>query len=160
MRALSPVPLLLAAIQLATLTAPSVASAQAAGNPTTAQAREVSKGLTVLGIFLVPVGVVAMLYGAAVVAMGALTQNGGSDPSASTSNTGAVPGGTAIALGALAVIGGIVLIATNSTSASTPATQQPVGVQTGLLVPTWRDAKPEERALPPTVGLPLWMGRF
>jgi hypothetical protein len=160
MRALPPIPLLLAAIQLATLTAPSLASAQAAGNPTTAQPSAASKGLTVLGIVLVPLGVVAMLYGAAVVALGALTQNGGSDPSAPTSNTGAVPGGTAIALGALAVIGGIVLIATNSTSASTPVTPPPVRVQTGLLVPTWRDVKPEERALPPAVGLPLWTGRF
>jgi hypothetical protein len=80
-------------------------------------------------------------------------------------NTLAVPGWTTFALGAAAVIGGIVLIANN---ASTSVTHQSASPQTGLLrpgtggrfVPTWREVLPEEQALPPVVGVSLWTGRF
>jgi len=120
MRPFSPVPLLVAAIQLATVIAPSAASAQTAPNPAPARTGAGSTNGTILGTFFVSAGVVTILVGASVVALGALTENGGSDPSGPTSNTEAVPGGTAIAVGTLAVIGGIVLLVTSSNSASAP----------------------------------------
>jgi hypothetical protein len=139
----------------------------ASGSHVTIDVKAGSKVFTGVGIALVPIGILAMLSGVALVFFGVMAEAGGSDAIGEPPdyNTLAVPGWTTFALGAAAVIGGIVLIANN---ASTSVTQQSASPQTGLLrpgiggrfVPTWREVMPEEQALPPVVGVPLWTGRF
>jgi hypothetical protein len=139
----------------------------ASGSHITLEVKAGSKVRAAVGIALVPTGILAMASGVALVLIGGMDEGGGSDPLGEPPayNTLAVPGWTTFGLGAAALIGGIVLIATN---ASTSVIQQSASPQTGLLlpvvgwrlVPTWREAMPEEKALPPVVGMPLWTGRF
>jgi hypothetical protein len=69
-------------------------------------------------------------------------------------------------VGAVAVVGGILLITGNARTSAAPEAGPPQ--QAALLaqgdawkkVPTWREATPEQKALPPVMGVPLWSGRF
>lgn len=123
-----------------------------------------STGWFVAGIVLTPIGGLVALVGGLVGLAGSIAA---SSPTADLSNARSVAasGWTAFAIGAAALIGGVLLIVNNAKTTATQSLSAPP--QTGLLhtdawkrVPTWREASPEEKALPPVVGVPLWTGRF
>jgi hypothetical protein len=119
----------------------------------------------VMGIVIVPVGGLVMVIGLAVGLVGSIVSATTTGVDQSNASSAAGAGWVTFALGAGAMVGGIVLIVNNAHSS---VTQSMAGVQTGLLVqgdawkrvPTWRDATPEQKALPPVVGLPLWSAKF
>ena len=64
---------------------------------------------------------------------------------------GAAPGDR----GAAVALGGGVLVWTNAGTSATPR----AGTSNSIL-PTWREAPAESRAMPPAVGATLWSARF
>jgi hypothetical protein len=122
-----------------------------------------SKAWFVIGAIAIPLGLVVGYIGLLVGAIGSLAST--TDPATgnTTADHVAGVGWTMFGLGAAAAIGGLVLVVTNW---KTGVSQQ-VGTHTGLLLPdgwarlpTWRDATPEQRALPAMLGIPLVNGRF
>jgi hypothetical protein len=123
-----------------------------------------STGWFVLGIVITPIGGLVALVGALVGLAGSVAASSPSNLDPNGARSVAAGGWTAFAIGGAALIGGILLIVNNAKTTTTQAVSAP---QTGLLhtdawkrVPTWREASPEEKALPPVVGVPLWTGRF
>jgi hypothetical protein len=132
------------------------------GDHVTVTVNGASKAGFVIGIVLTPIGGLFTLVGGMMGLVGSLASSVGADTSGASQL--ATAGWTTFALGAGALLGGILLIVNNS---KTTTTQELVAPQTGLLqsdawkrVPTWREASPEQKALPPVVGVPLWSGRF
>ena len=123
-------------------------------------------GLFVVGIALIPTGVAASIGGAFVIALGNAFPDRGSDPSAPPPpNTAAGTGWLLVGVGAAATVGGILLVAFNS---STSVQQAPGPASGGLalqgdplrIVPQWREAAPEDAAMPRVTGSPVWTVRF
>jgi hypothetical protein len=134
------------------------------GEHVTVTVNGASKAWFVIGIVLTPIGGLLTLVGGMMGLVGSVAASAGSGSDASTANSVAMAGWTSFAIGAAAVVGGILLIVNN---ARTTTSQELAAPQTGLLqsdawkrAPTWREASPEQRALPPVVGVPLWSGRF
>ena len=140
---------------------------QLAGAPGDRVSIDVTPGSTgwfVLGIVIIPLGGATMLTGLMLLVVSALVgmTNGGGDATASDFTAA---GWITIGLGTAAMVGGVVLVINNAHSS---VTQNVGGVPSALLLqgdawkraPTWKEATPGERALPPVVGFPVWTGRF
>lgn len=122
-----------------------------------------SKGWFVMGIVLLPLGGVTMFFGLIFGLIGSVAEAAG-DQGASGLASG---GWTAFAIGTAALVGGIVLVVSN---AKTGVSQDVATAQTGLLLrseawnsvprPTWKEASPLDKAMPPVVGMPLFTGHF
>jgi hypothetical protein len=121
-----------------------------------------SKGWFVAGIvataIAAPVSLISLLTGLTASLEAGVT-TGSIHDQASSFASGAW---TVFAVSAAALVGGIVLIVTNAKTTTT----QDVGIaQAALLAtpahrPTWREPPPEEKAMPPAVGAPLWTVHF
>jgi hypothetical protein len=122
-----------------------------------------SKGWLVVGIVLLPIAGLTMFVGLIAGLVGSFAEAAGD-----RNGAGLASGGwTAFGVGTAALIGGIVLIVSN---AKTGISQDVQAAQTGLLLrsdawknvprPTWKEASPLDKALPPVVGMPLLTGRF
>jgi hypothetical protein len=124
-----------------------------------------SKAWFVLGVVITPIGGLLALIGSVIGLAGSIASSAsvpGSDQQAA--NNVAATGWITFGIGTAALVGGILLIVNNS---KTTTMQENAGVQTGSLpadawrhVPTWREASPEQKSLPPVVGVPLWSGKF
>ncbi|HEY8091797.1 MAG TPA: hypothetical protein VIF09_28240, partial [Polyangiaceae bacterium] len=116
-------------------------------------------------IVIIPVGGVFMLVGLLIGLVGAVAANTSSGGDQQNANSVATTGWVTFALGTAAMVGGVLLVINNGHSS---VTQNVGSVPSALLLqgdawkraPTWKDATPEERALPPVVGFPVWTGRF
>ena len=135
------------------------------GDHVTVSVNGASKAWFVIGIVITPIGGLFTLVGSVIGLAGSVAAAASRGSGVSDANSVAVAGWTTFAFGAAALVGGILLIVNNSKTTTTQDLAAPP--QTGLLqtdawkrVPTWREAPPEQRALPPVVGVPLWSGRF
>jgi hypothetical protein len=124
-----------------------------------------SKGWFVLGVVAIPVGLLVGYIGLIVGAFGTLvsTASSASGQPSSAANNAAGVGWTMFGIGLVAAAGGLILVIANwKTSVS-----QDIGARTGLLLPdswkrlpTWREATPEQKALPQVMGIPIVSGQF
>jgi len=131
-----------------------------AGSRVTLQVSPASTGWFITGIVFIPVGGLTALVGFFVGLVGSL---------ASTFDSGAnglaVAGWTTAAIGAGAATAGIVLTVTNIKTGVQQDVEAPRSASlrdAWKLVPspTWREASPEQRALPPAPGVPVFSGSF
>jgi hypothetical protein len=130
-----------------------------------------SKAWLVTGIVVTSVGGLGMLVGSLVALAGSLSGGffgciGGNcgPPSNSNGDSVAAAGWATALVGAAAAVGGIVLIIHN---ARTGVAVDLTGTQSARVqgdawahVPTWHEPTGADRALPPVLGSPLWVGRF
>ena len=132
-----------------------------AGGRVTLNVAPGSSGRFATGLFLVPIGVLAIL-GGSYLTLAALASGGGSE-AIQPPPPSPVPGEIVIGLGAAVVIGGVVLLvhdATTSVRQASAAPAAPPPAASGPPAPAWRERTPEERALPVAAVAPLWVGRF
>jgi hypothetical protein len=125
-------------------------------------------GSFVFGIVLIPIGATASIAGAFVVALAPLASAGGSDPSAPppSDSSALTLGWSLVGLGAVALVGGVLLIASNAStsvqqqvSSTVPTTLASQG-DPWRLVPQWRESAPEDAAMPRAMEAPVWSVRF
>ena len=138
------------------------------GNRVVVTVSPASKAWFVMGIVVVSIGGPVALVGLALGLVGSLGTSTTTPGSIDHQNWASVEraGWITFAVGAAAIVGGVVLIVNNSRSSTT--LENAAAAQTGLLVegdawkrvPTWHDAKPEEKAAPQIMAVPLWTGRF
>jgi hypothetical protein len=130
-----------------------------------------SKGWFIAGVIAVPVGGLVAYIGLILGLAGSLgasettTTNGmtSSTQTAKVSDGVAATGWTMLAVGGIAAVGGLILAISNWKT----YVNQDSGVQAAALnevlkmpAPTWREASPEQRAVPPTLALPVFTGQF
>jgi hypothetical protein len=128
-----------------------------------------SKGWFVVGVIAMPVGGVVALYGLLFGLAGSLgssvSNSTGDTQGAQAANGIAAVGWTMAVVGLGLVVGGLVITVNNW---KTGASQDIGAAKAALLeeawkqipVPTWQEASPVQRALPPAVGAPLFTGSF
>jgi hypothetical protein len=125
-----------------------------------------SKGWFLVGVIAIPAGLLVGYVGLIVGAFGTLvstasTASGQSSPGASDA---AGVGWTMFGVGLAAAAGGLILVIANW---KTSVTQEMGTPQVGLRLPdswkrlpTWREATPEQKSLPQTIGVPIVTGQF
>jgi hypothetical protein len=124
-----------------------------------------SSGAFSWGIFVTFLGSIVVVGGVGAGVLFSTFQSCGSDPTGGNCTSGdGTPFFVVGAMGAAAVIGGILLMTGNASTTVSQGSQAP---QNGAgpsdawkPVATWRAASPEQRAFAPIVGVPLWNGRF
>jgi hypothetical protein len=124
----------------------------------------------IIGVIAMPVGGIVAYIGLLVGLVGSIGSTTstavGDTQSKQISDSTAATGWTMLGIGAAAAVGGLILTIANW---RTGVSQDVAGQQTGSLQsdawrrvpsPTWKDASPEQKALPPAVAFPVWSGRF
>ncbi len=137
------------------------------GDHVTVNVNAGSKAWFVIGIVITPIGAIVALVGfftGLIGSLGAATASSTTYGSSTTTQTNwnsvAAGGWTTFAIGAAALVGGIVLIVTNSKTTTSQEVSGGPSPDAWLRAPVWREASPEQRAMPQVTGVPLWSGRF
>jgi hypothetical protein len=121
-----------------------------------------SKTWFILGIVVTPVGGLVSLIGLLTGLAGSLSETVSTGTAHQEASSIASAGWLTFGVGVAALVGGIVLLVSNSKT----STSQDLGAaQVGALstqrpVPVWRDVPAVEKALPPAIGAPLWTAHF
>ncbi len=114
-----------------------------------------------LGAFLVPIGVLSSAVGClGMLFAGSDAGYGGSEGEPPPPNY--TPYAVLVVVGAVAIVGGIVLLVHDWETGvkRTDQPPKPPAASTGYPAAGWRERSPEERALPSTTIAPLWGLRF
>jgi hypothetical protein len=121
-----------------------------------------SKAWFIVGIVATPLGGLVTMIGLLTGLVGTLGESVATGAQRQEVGSIASAGWAIFGVGAAALVGGIVLLVSNSktTAAQDVSAAQGAALVTHRPLPTWREAGPEEKVLPPVVGGPLWTAHF
>jgi hypothetical protein len=116
------------------------------------------------GVALVPIGLLTSAVGCLAMYVAAIDSSyGGSEAVGEPGPPNYTPGAALVVVGAVAVIGGLVLLAHDwetGVQGAAPPPRPPAPLMNYDSAGGWRERSPEERALPSTTIAPLWGLRF